>query len=50
MNSIIAGKKSSSEVNDRQNLISFIKEYEKYKRNYAKNIKFDQTSENLSRS
>ena len=50
MNNIVPGKESSSEINDRQNLISFIKEYEKYKRNYAKNIKFDQTSHNLSRS
>ena len=50
MNNIFAGKESSSETEDRQNLISFIKEYEKYKRDYAQNIKFDQTAENLSMS
>ena len=48
MNTYFAGTKSSSEVNDRRNLISFINEYEKYKKNYAQNIKLDQTSENLS--
>ena len=48
MNNFFAGTKSS--IEDRQNLISFIKEYEKYKKNYAQNIKFYQTSENLSMS
>ena len=48
MKNFFTGTKSS--IEDRQNLISFIKEYEKYKKNYAQNIKFDQTSENLSMS
>ena len=48
INNFFVGTKSSIEVNDRKNLISFIKEYEKYKKNYAQNIKFYQTSENLS--
>ena len=42
-------KTEAQNEEDKQNILTLMDEYKIYKRNYAKNIKFDPTSEYLSK-